>query len=252
MVYSKRMIRARLMICGVGLVVLTSCALTSSSSGTFGTDICLTNQTSGDTTKGLPVGSQGFNGTAVGQTVRTPLGADTVITKAKLGLYRAGWPNGQLTFRIQTDNGGSPSGVDVSAATVTTLAYTSNQTLLTSTFKTYHEYFDFDFGSDVTLTNDTVYWLLLRTSAAVNASTYVVWAGINGNPYTSGAAYYENMTTGSSVFTNAQVTAERDTVFALCTPSPTTTSTVAAVDSLSDDTALAEMPFPEPMPEPSQ
>lgn len=246
-----------LSILAIGVVVVcnTSCQLTTATDSLAGY-ICSQSQWNADTTKGLPVGSQGFNGTTVAQTIRTPVNTDLVVTRVRLGLYRQGWPNGQLTFRIQTDNGGSPSGVDVSAAAVQTLSYSSNESLQTSTFHTYREYFDFDFTSSVTLTKDTLYWLTLKTSAAVNSTTYVLWAAIGGSPYSSGAAFYENTTTGSPVYTNAAIGTDRDTVFAVCSPSPTPTETATtAAEFFSPEppvNADEEAMMPEPMPEPTQ
>ncbi len=248
--------RARFILVGWTLLWVTAsaCQLTTPTDSFSGL-ICAQRQLQVDSTKSLAIGYQSYNGTTIAQTIRTAVSVDQVVTKVKLGLYRQGWPNGQLTFRIQTDNGGSPSGVDVSADTVKTLSYTSNETLQTSTFKTYPEYFDFDFTNAVTLTKDTTYWMLLKTSAAVNSSTYVLWAGMGNNPYTSGSAFYENTTTGSPVFTNAAIGTDRDTVFAMCSPSPTPTetATTAAQYFSPEPPAYADETeeYPEPTPEPT-
>jgi hypothetical protein len=234
--------------CALVLLSLSSCQLTTSTN-TFDGLSCPVNQTTGvEASAGLGVGNQTYNGTAIAQTFRTPISQDISITKARLGLYRQGWPNGQLTLRIQTDNGGSPSGSDVSSVAVQTLSYTSTESTQTSTFKTYAEFFDFDFSSAVSLTKDTLYWIILRTTATVNTNTFVLWAATTQNPYSSGGAFYESMTTGSSIFRNDLIGTTRDTVFALCTPSPSATAT-SAMQYFSP-----EPPFEndEPSPEPTQ
>ncbi len=230
-----------LFIAIVATMALGSCQFSAPSSD-FGTDICTLSQTHYEASQAVPIGSTLLRSTALTQSVQTGE-SDVIITKTKLGLMRQGWPTGRLTLKLEQDNAGKPSGLELTSATAT-LDFISDEARATSTLETYHQWFDFDFGTDVTLTANKTYWLVVRTSAAQNESTYPLWTASNLNPYTTGVGLYESTTLSGTQFTDLAITENRDLTFALCSPSPS--------PSPSPSVAVFEQELRVPSPSPSR
>jgi hypothetical protein len=206
-----------LKLCGMGLVLFWGgFACGGGSSTTTSADVCNIRQLNNTASDSVAIGSTLLNGNTVIQSFFVPAGSDQSFSKVKIGLVREGYPIGRLTLKVQTDNSDSPSGVEVSTATSVNLDYTSDSALNTSTFKTTHEWYTFSFGSSVTFTQNKRYWLVLTTSAALNATTYVMWTGVNTNPYTSGRAMYLAGSLAGANYSTAAITDDRDLTFAMC------------------------------------
>jgi hypothetical protein len=102
-----------------------------------------------------------------------------------------------LTYTIETDTAGAPSGTPVTNGTATTIRafdteYKSDQWTPAS------------FASNVALTSGTTYWLVLTGSYAASATNYITASTDTGNGYASGDCSTYNATswTGCSAGTD--------------------------------------------------
>lgn len=89
------------------------------------------------------------------------------IGSVTLLLKKVGTPAGTLTFRLETDSGGTPSGTLVDPAATDTLAE--------SDLATGYSNYTFEFASGVELMGGLTYWLVLETSRSASNTNYVDW-----------------------------------------------------------------------------
>lgn len=109
-----------------------------------------------------------------------------------------------LTYSIQTDTAGAPSGTPVTNGTATTIrafdtAYKSDQWTPAS------------FASNVSLTSGTTYWLVLTGSYTASASNYITASTDTGNGYAGGdcATYDGTNWTGCAAGTDLLFSIDR-------------------------------------------
>jgi len=110
-----------------------------------------------------------------------------------------------LTYTIETDNAGAPSGTPVTNGTATTIRafdteYKSDQWTPAS------------FASNVSLTSGTTYWLVLTGSYTASASNYITASTDTGDGYASGdCATFDNTNwTGCAAGTDLLFSIDRD------------------------------------------
>lgn len=97
-----------------------------------------------------------------------------VINKVSLYLEKIGTPS-DLTFRIETDSSGKPSGTAVASGN-----------LPASSVGTSYGFVDGTLTSSPTLTGGQTYWI--KVTSTVNASNYFVWGRDTTDSYASGTA----------------------------------------------------------------
>ena len=100
----------------------------------------------------------------------------TTLNKVALKLRKVGSPTGNPTVRILGDNNGSPDKNNVLASG------TLNSSLITSSYS----FAEVTFSTNPTLTANTVYWIVIDTSA--NSSNYWQWSSDSTQGYTRGNA----------------------------------------------------------------
>ncbi len=107
------------------------------------------------------------------------LSTASAISKVRLWLKKVGSPTGNLTVKIQTNSGGSPSGTTVTNGTSATVA--------ASSLSTSYGYIDFAFSTPPSLSASTQYHLVLETADSASNSNYVEWGADASSPaYASG------------------------------------------------------------------
>lgn len=115
----------------------------------------------------------------IGQSFRVPY-TDGTFSALELYLDKTGAP-GNLTVRIETDNGGKPSGTLVDANATATVAHTA-----VSTSKAFVR---IDLSGFISLSANTVYWIVAKAAATVDGSnlyTWWYWPSTSDGAYTKG------------------------------------------------------------------
>lgn len=113
------------------------------------------------------------------------------LTKISVFLRKAGTPS-DITVRIMTNNGNSPSSTQVGGTgTISSSSVTGNYGWIEATFAT-----------TPTLASGTAYWLVLDTSSS--ASNYYTWANDSSDSSCNGTGKYTaNWNSGSVVWASA-------------------------------------------------
>ena len=110
-------------------------------------------------------------------------------------------------MEVEGDAPGAPNGTALSGGTAT-FALTSGATNNLATTLTMYA---FNLASGVSLSANTIYWIVLTPSAATSTA-YIFWGANNNNQYTLGEAMYS---TGANSFANTALGTSRDMVFSL-------------------------------------
>lgn len=97
-----------------------------------------------------------------------------------------GAPTGTITWQIQTDNGGTPSGTVLISGTYTPVASSGNTITVPQT-------------PGVNLNNNTTYWLVLFSTNAQTSGNYWQWQSASSQVYLQGNT--ANSTNGGSTWT---------------------------------------------------
>jgi len=101
------------------------------------------------------------------------------VLSVKLWLKKVASPTGNLTVKIQTNSGGSPSGTPVTNGTSNTVA--------ASSLSTSYGYITFTFSTPPSLSASTQYHIVLETADSQSNTNYVVWGADGSSPgYASG------------------------------------------------------------------
>lgn len=118
------------------------------------------------------------------QSFMVPYG-DATFNGITLGIYKAGTP-GNITWRVETDNAGKPSGSLVDANATGTISH--------GTIGTSAEY-ETDFSTNPwTLSANTVYWLVLSAGATLDGSNKYMFPIPTRSTYPRGLARYSTDT----------------------------------------------------------
>ncbi len=140
-----------------------------------------------DVSFGINANSEAIGGWTLGQGFS--LTENKEITSANILVKRKGLPKGTLTLEIQGSSGSStplPDGTALGTATFGVTVDSSGN----SNLGTISEYIEFTFASKVSLTKETLYWMVLSGSYAINDNDLIYWIGSGSNPYASGRARY--------------------------------------------------------------
>lgn len=117
-----------------------------------------------------------------GQSFMVPYG-DATFQGITLGMKKTGAP-GNLTWRIETDNSGEPSGTLADANATGTISAAD----VTTSFS-----YIKDFSTSAwTLSANTLYWLVLKQGATADGSNYYSFALAADSTYPRGKARYTN------------------------------------------------------------
>jgi len=94
-----------------------------------------------------------------------PVGTTGQLPFVEMGLGRSGTPNGSIWLEVQTNSGGSPSGVVLATSTrLYAPAHTNNNGFQAV----------FTFDTPATLTSGTTYWLVLKSDYATSGANFIV------------------------------------------------------------------------------
>lgn len=104
-------------------------------------------------------------------------GNGTSFSSFKMALRKAGAPTDNLTFRIETDNSGEPSGTLIDANATASIA---GGTLTTSLVDT-----TVNLAGSVTISEGTVAWLVINRSGAASSSNSFYYGYPPGGSYSS-------------------------------------------------------------------
>lgn len=97
------------------------------------------------------------------------------IATVKLPLIRKGTPAGDLTVRIQTDSGSSPSGTTITDGTSGTVAASGLPVAPTDKAA-------FAFSTPPVGADGTTYWIVLETTDGESATDFVLWGADGSSP----------------------------------------------------------------------
>lgn len=99
------------------------------------------------------------------------------VTRVSLSLKKTGTPAGNITVEIWSSSTGPSAIIGTASAAIAA-------STLTTSYVTYN----FDFSAPLSLVAGTLYYIVLKTSAGIDASNYIVWqtsagAAAGGNAY---------------------------------------------------------------------
>lgn len=97
------------------------------------------------------------------------------VKSVKLPLIRKGTPPGNLTVKIQTASGSSPSGTTITDGTSGTVAASGLPLALTG-------WTEFTFSTPPICAVGTTYWIVLETTDADSATNFVLWGADGSSP----------------------------------------------------------------------
>ena len=121
---------------------------------------------------------------------------DSTFKALTLAIKKTGAP-GLLTIRIETDNGGQPSGtlVDANATMVV------NEASITTSY----QYYTAAFTANFQLAANTKYWIVLKAAATVDGSNHWDWGAITDPLYFYPRGLSRNSTdSGTTYITNSE------------------------------------------------
>lgn len=108
-------------------------------------------------------------------------GSDAVrVKQVDLWLAKKNSPTGNLSVRIETDSGGSPSGTAVAVGS------TSSGTVAASGLGITMQKVTFTFAKPPALDASTTYWIVLSTTDGAHASNYVLWYADSDGGFANG------------------------------------------------------------------